>query len=429
LFLPKSAAAEKSIVKTNDYEVYTDGRVGGFLSYTHGDGRPPPAATPDGMVLHDVPGGGVDAATERQVIPNTNPPQLTQGTIDNFRIRSGFIGNTLGVGVRTPIDENTTITGYVQLWTFVEGNGRRKAAAIYPDARQGYLKVQGLWGSLIVGRTRALFSRGATDINVLYAHRYGVGFPGQTGVDNVGPTLGHIGYGVLGSGFAAQISYATPVLAGLQLTAGIFDPVNLQGAWTRTKYPRPEAELTFEQAIGSMGKVILFGNGAWQKLYKEDSSVSDYAGGFGYGGRIEIGPVHLGGAGHYGRGLGLNYALEPSDATLDPNGVLRKFDGYYIQSQVVVGPVDLSAGWGITRVFLNPEDSIEFCGSDPCPPGMRGNIPHSYVKSQMGISAGVVWHVTPALHYDFDYFRADDRWWLGEKQVVNFFNTGLTYTW
>ncbi len=431
LLLPKSAVAEKSIVKTNDYEVYTDGRVGGFLSYTRGDGLPRAFSTPDGMILHDVAGGGVEGAAERQVVPGTTPAQLTQGTIENFRIRSGFIGNTLGLGVRTPIDETTTITGYIQIWTYIEGTGRRKAVPVYPDARQGYLKVQGLWGSVLVGRARALFSRGATDIDAMYAHRYGVGFPGQTGVDNTGPTLGHIGYGVLGSGFAGTIQYATPVLVGLQLTAGLFDPVNLQGAWTRTKYPRPEAELTFDQAIGTSGKVVLFGNGAWQKLYREDSPQSDYAGGFGYGGRFEIGPVHLGAAGHYGRGLGLNYALEPSDATLDANGTLRKFDGYYVQSQVVLGTVDLSAGWGMTRVFLNPEDNIPLCGGNPCTgaPGEMPSIPHSVVKSQTGISAGVVWHITPALHYDFDYFRAQVRWFLGEKQNVNFFNTGLTYTW
>jgi hypothetical protein len=121
-----------------------------------------------------------------------------------------------------------------------------------------------------------------------------------------------------------------------------------------------------------------------------------------------------------GTGLGLNYALEASDATLDAVGNLRKFDGYYVQSQVVLGQVDLSAGWGITRVFLGPEDSAK---------DVNGNIPHSVVKSQMGISGVVVYHLKPWLHLDLDYFRANFSWFLGEKQVVHTLNGGMTFTW
>src|SRR5205814_396303 len=157
-------------------------------------------------------------------------------------------------------------------------------------------------------------------------------------------------------------------------------------------------------------KVVLFGNAAYQKLYKRDVTDSTEASGFGYGARVEVGPVHLGFAGHRGRGLGLNYALEASDATLDPENGLRKFDGYYVQSQFVLGDVGLSAGWGITRVFLNPVDLQT---------DANGNIPHSVVKSQMGISAGAVYHVKPWLHLDVDGFRAQFAWFQDEKQVVN----------
>jgi hypothetical protein len=350
---------------------------------------------------------------------------LTQGTIERWRVRSGFIGNTLGIGLRGQVDEHTKIAGYIQIWAFIESESQRKNRPNPADLRQGYLKIEGPWGSVLGGRTRTLFSRGATDINVLYAHRYGVGYPGN--VDSNGPTLGHIGFGVLGSGFAAGFIYATPPAAGLQLSLGVFDPIALQGAWTRTKLPRGETELTFEQPIGDSGKVVLFGNAAYQKLYKQDSSEDTEAWGFGYGARVELGPVHLGVAGHKGTGLGLNYALEASDATLDYAGNLRKFDGYYVQSQFVLGEVDLSAGWGITRVFLGPLDSNL---------DMNGNIPHSVVKSQMGISGGIVYHMKPWLHLDLDYFRADFRWFgdpdrnlPGEKQAVNIFNGGMTFTW
>jgi hypothetical protein len=51
------------------------------------------------------------------------------------------------------------------------------------------------------------------------------------------------------------------------------------------------------------------------------------------------------------------------------------------------------------------------------------------IKYQLGLSAAVVYHLSDNLHFDFDYFRASFAWQLGEKQNVNFFNSGLTATW
>jgi hypothetical protein len=415
--LPKSAHAEKTLLKSDDWEVYTDGRVGAFVSYTHGDGLPRPSFDANGNQTHDVAGGGLDAIANRQSIGANG--QQTQGVIDRWRVHTGFIGNTLGLGVRGKLDSLNTVTGYTQMWSYIESQQQRKGSPNPPDVRQAYVKVEGPWGSVLGGRSRTLFSRGATDIDVMYAHRYAVGYPGS-GVDTNGPTSGQIGFGVLGSGFASGFVYATPTAGGMQLSLGVFDPIALQGAWDRTKLPRGEGELTFEQPLGAIGKIVLFGNGAYQQLYKRDDPASTHAAGFGYGGRLEVGPVHLGVAGHYGKGLGLNYALEPSDATVDFSGALRKFDGYYIQSQVVLGPVDVSAGWGITRVFLDPNDSIV---------DANGNIPHSVVKNQMGTNAGVVYHLKPWMHLDLDYFRADFAWFLGEKQTVHTFSGGVTFTW
>ncbi len=42
----------------------------------------------------------------------------------------------------------------------------------------------------------------------------------------------------------------------------------------------------------------------------------------------------------------------------------------------------------------------------------------SVLKNQMGISAGVVYHYRPYLHFDLDGMRAEANWWLGEQQVL-----------
>jgi hypothetical protein len=437
------AHAEKILLKDGDWEVYTDGRVGGFVSYVHGDGFPNPQnVIPAGggaaVPLHAIKGGGWVLPSENQLLndPSQGPNAINQGTVDMMRVRSGYVSNILGFGLRDQISPNLKVSGYMQFWAYIESINRQKNQPNYPDVRQGYAQLEGpSWGSVTIGRTRTLFSRGATDIDTMYAHRWGVGFPNA--VDSNGPTLGQIGFGVLGSGFASGLIYGTPTLAGFHINAGIFDPIALTGVgvWNRTKFARPEGEATFEHAFGTLVKLNLFLNGAYQKVYKAGycpppsttgQNCDATASGFGYGARLEIGFVHLGFAGHRGKGLGLTYALEQSDAAQDLSGNLRKFDGYYGQSQFVFGPFDVFAGYGITRVFLNGVDKVT--GPDPRDPSKQV-YQVSVIKNQIGINGGVVYNMTPNVHFDLDYFRAEANWYLGENQVLNCFNGGVTFSW
>jgi hypothetical protein len=344
-----------------------------------------------------------------------------------MRIRSGFLGNQLGFGVRGQLTPWTTVTAYVQMWGYIESEDRNKSNPNYPDMRQGYAKLEGLWGSFTAGRTRTLFSRGATDINVLYAHKWGVGgFGVPNGIEKKGPTMGMVGFGVMGSGFGAGMIYGTPVLSGFQLNVGIFDPATLGGiGWNGTKYVRPEAEATFERKFGETGKVVLFVDGVYQKLYKPGqctvspdnpcSPLEEAVLGIGYGGRFEAGPFHLGGSGFYGKGLGTSYALENSYAANDTLGNLRWSDGYYVQGQVVLRKFDLFAGWGIVRMFLTKLD--------------QDTDDLSVLKHQMGVNAGIVYNVSPSLHVDLEYFRSEAKWFLGESQVLHSGAAGMVFNW
>jgi hypothetical protein len=395
-----------------------------------------------------------------QIDPNQTPGATVydQGKIDTWRMRSGFIGNLLGFGVRGQLTPYTKIVTYIQIWSFIENEGRAKSTRSIPDVRQGWAKLEGPWGSFTAGRVRGLFSRGASDINVLYAHRWGVGWPGSIG--NVGPTQGMVGFGVLGSGFSSALVYGTPVVGGLKLDIGAYDPAVLPafGAWNRTKYPRPEAELTFERGFGNgFGKVVLFANGAYQKVYKDGACTPVVDGdtivgtttipgtntfidceatvvGAGYGGRLELGVFHLGLAGHYGQGIGLNYALQADQAAQDFAGHMRRIAGWYAQTQVVLGKFDLFAGWGLAQIFLTDYD-IKHRRLDPRDPtGQALAEEWSVPKFQMGINGGVVFNPTPFVHFDVDVFRAQAQWYgangfAAEKQVVWAYNGGMTVNW
>jgi len=225
----------------------------------------------------------------------------------------------------------------------------------------------------------------------------------------------------------------TPNVGGFQLSVAYFDPGTFLGEyWTRAKWGRPEAELTFDAQFSDRGRIHLFVNGAYQKVYNpnDDASATVYGGGA--GARLELGPVHLGVAGHHGQGVGTSYFMASDETVVDFSSTqtykgskqLRTFDGAYVQSQFVLGDLDLNLGWGITRVYqLTADIDRQYFDADTMQPGK------SVLKSQMGVSAVIVYHFTEYLHGALDYFRADSRWWQGESQLVNSFNAGLTVTW
>jgi hypothetical protein len=420
----RGARAEVVLVKTDSgLEFFTEGRVGGFFEGVTGKTLPT-SFDQNGNPLPTIGDGGVSIAGLNPPLPNGG---IGQGDIKATRIRSGFLGNILAFGLREKVTDRVTVTGYFSIWADIESENERKYEAIYPDIREGYLRVNGPAGSLLVGRSTTLYSRGATEIDFLYGHRYGVGNP--AGFTTQGPSGGQVGYGLLANGFGAGIAYATPSLHGLMLTVGYYDPNRFVGYyWDRTVLGRPEGEATYDAALGDIGKIHLFFNGAFQKVYDVNSDRSASVWGVGAGGRLEISVFHLGVAAHSGQGLGLNYAFDGSNAVVDVADIgnghskqLRKFDGLYGQAQVVLGHCDLGAGAGITRVHEVSGDIVD----DP----VSGMVNESVLKDQIGINASVVYHLSEALHFDIDYFRASATWWLGQTQVVNTFNSGMTLTW
>jgi hypothetical protein len=241
--------------------------------------------------------------------------------------------------------------------------------------------------------------------------------------------------------------YATPSLAGLQLRVGAFDANNIVGTQLleRTRWPRVESEITYENHF-PLGMFKLFGNGAYQLVYDYQGTprhTSVY--GVGYGGRVELGPVHLGIAGHYGKGIGITYSLEPhqslyftEQAQADPtkNVQMRPVDGYYVQLQVApVKTFDAQVGAGITRVHQLDVDKVAWTDPD-MGAFATPSVGYVTIKQQMGIGAGVTYHATEYLHLTLEYFRSMFQWYKpvpatvdtkNPEQTFNTVSTGVTY--
>jgi hypothetical protein len=293
--------------------------------------------------------------------------------------------------------------------------------------QEWYLKLEGPWGSVVGGRALDLFSRGASQSDYMYLHGYGLGFPGNSEANPNSSAAGLIGFGVMAAFYSAGITYATPNQFPLQNTIGVYDPTPLPGGYEATRYPRFEDELTFDLTMQKL-RVHLFANGEFQNVYKSGSNDHANSYGVGYGARVEVGNLHMGVAGHWGKGLGLAFALEPDDVSVNPYTYeLRTFDGYSGIAQYVAGRLDINGGFGISRVFLLPSDSG----------GPSATV--SVLKYQMAFAGALVYHARPYLHFDLDYLRMQAAWFgapavlaMGfpaEHQNVNFINAGVTVTW
>jgi len=413
LLITRPAAAEVTLVKSDPWEVYTGGRVNAFYGWAFGDGKP------EGQLR----GGGVDTTTDKipKIDPATGlPDPMDPGTVSKMRFHSGFVPNVLSMGVRRKLGADTTLKAQFSIWGTLETAGQRKFMAVTADFREGFFEAQGPWGTFTAGRFGSLFSRGITETNYLYLHAYGVGFWGGGGTYNPGPTAGLIGFGVLANSFSPGMMYTTPNMGGFSAALGIFDPVNMPGSWESTRTPRPEAELMYDIGSGNDPfKLHVYVNGAVQKVYNlgqtKDFTIRGIAGGF----RAEFGGLHIGAGGHHGKGLGLYYALEGSEAdTLGGGEPFRTADGFSVFAQYSLPQIDLNAGFGQSRIHLLPQDSLP------------ANAMVHPIKTQTGIAAAVVYHVNESLHIDLDFLRGMFSWYTGGgEQNINYLNAGVTLTW
>ena len=393
------ARAEIPVAKLKEWDLSLDGRVNTFFSYSFG--QPQPLSVPTWQGIED-------RGTDR---------------IAMTRIRSGFISNVLGLTLRRPLNDSTTLTLRFATWV---GISQARAKSNNPvdtptlDAREVYLRVDGPWGGALAGRNMALFSRGAITLDYDIEHGFGLGHPCALRTVQ-GAACGHAGHGLFFPGYNAGVVYNTPELVGLQLSIGAYDPaVNSERTYERTPYPRFEGEATWHW----QKYVRAFVGALWQR-FGENSVAAQYAdsSGINYGGGLELGPVQLGFTGYFGQGLGFYTPLENSPLFSDDAGVVRRSRGYVGMAALKLGNTKLAGGYGASML-----DKTE---NEPAGPFPSQTIP----KRQLGASVGLYETFAP-LVLALEYFRGRYDWYLvtdanggpplDNSQVVNFINAGVT---
>jgi Gram-negative porin len=451
-----SAKAEIFLVKKekpNDWEVSTNGRVDAYLNWIGGEtintGNSGNLVNPT-IVCDPMGQNCAPVSLDRYIlvgpqIPirgNPTPSGALGSTTDDksvntFRIRGGFASTILAFNIYKQVLPDVKLTIKLALWAGIQNGLNSQGFRQFNDSasvdfREQYMDLSGSWGSVWGGRRIGLYNRGGMKMDWFLIHQHGVGHPCD--VDSTASaTCGNTGVGSMFPARHAQLGYATPELAGFQLSAAALDPAMIDQFWNRTIAPRAEAELVFHKVMEDrpVGKdeVNVWANGLWQMIGRTgeqtpnpmvgdpgipaDASRTVWGVGGGAWGRL-VG-FGIGATGWYGKGLGTAWAL--GNTAIDNIGQLRVHYGYLAAANYRFGNMELAASYGSTNVKDTNWDE------SPTNP-----LKLSVIKEVRGIGGKIAYHMEPVV-FSIDGMALKYTWHRGEKQNANVISAGMLAEW
>ncbi len=150
-------------------------------------------------------------------------PEGPSGDVEEetYRVLTGFNPSKFEFLVSAPEYNGINVSAYFQVASSING-GKNRRTGEQIEVRGADIAIGTPYGTINFGRSFAIFSSSAI-LNDTSSMR-GVGYL-CVGPDGSGPNCGHIGTGYTWTDWTAGLRYTSPRLAGLQLRAGAFDPV------------------------------------------------------------------------------------------------------------------------------------------------------------------------------------------------------------
>lgn len=405
LTFSSQARADVVFFEKDNWAVYTRGLVAAHYQYSTGDGDP----SGGGKVLVGgkiLPGEAVDPADKKLKLS---------------RIRSGFIGTQLGVGVRRKISDNVNVDSLVAINLADVSSNRNQEINKSVDVREAWAAVNTPAGTFKFGRMFMIFGSGSAPV-VLIAHKWGVGHPCFTNFPTI--ACASVGAGSLYAGFDAQLRYETPRFAGLQFQVAASDPWIGPG-YAISNLPRFDAELNFDKKFGETGRVRVFAQGVTQTVKRRNTGSPDLTNGTVLGGMgtavFEIAGLALGGGGFQCKGCGTRQVFEVGIDSANPlaynntNFDLRTSRGFFGNLGYTLFGYTLAGGGG--AAFVRPS-SADVAANSPV------SVLHSSTEFHVTFSKQI-----DALALEAEFMKWKNTWHFGEKQDLIFTGVGANFAW
>jgi predicted porin len=426
---PSSARADVVFYEKDGWGVYTRGLIASHYQLASGD--------PDPATSHGVLVGGKlmttsvdDACNSMEPAPTPTNPAMTRckASLSLSRIRSGFIGTQLGVGVRRTITPDVKVDSLVAINLADVSSSRNQEINKGVDVREAWASLSGSFGAFKFGRHFLIFGSGSAPV-VLISHKYSLGHP--CFVDFTTIACGPVGAGPIYADFDAQLRYETPRFVGLQFQVAASDPWVGPG-FDITPLPRFDAELNFDQSFGEGIRARVFLEGTYQQLKRRASGPTNalkeatLMGGFGSA-IVDIMGFAIGGGGWQCKGCGTRQVAELGIDTANPlffdNQAfdLRTSRGFFGNAGYTIAGFTLAAGGGAAYVQPTTADAPELMG---LPQSTLVSVLHS--STEFHVTAAYQWD---AVAFGIEYMRWANKWHYGEKQDVNFAGGGANFIW
>jgi hypothetical protein len=423
---PSSARADVQFFEKDGWGVYTRGLIASHYQLAIGD--------PDPTTSHGVLVGGkiltpsvTDGCGEMTPNPMPGQPPICKPTLTVSRIRSGFIGTQLGVGVRRQITPEVKVDSLVAINLADISSNRNQEINKSVDVREAWAHVHTPVGSFKFGRQFMIFGSGSAPV-VLISHKFAVGNP--CFIDYPTIACASVGAGPMYAGFDAQLRYETPRFVGLQFQTAVSDPW-VGPDFQITPYPRVDAELNFDQTFAEGVRARLFLQGVFQEVRRRNPPPANelkkgqVVGGFASA-VFDVAGFAIGGGGWQCKGCGTRQVFEVGVDRANPLAFDKLFDlrtgrGFFGNAGYTIVGFTVAAGAGAAFVKPTNNDAPELVGGTP---SSSVSVLHSSTE----------FHVTLAYQWDSlvvsaEYMRWANKWHYGEKQDVNYGGAGANFVW
>ena len=430
LFSAPKARADVTFYDKDGWAVYTRGAIASHFQYAFGDGDP---NTTHGVLVGGkiLPGGATDPRGEctTTVVAGAST-ETCKPTLSLSRVRSGFIGTQLGIGVKRKISERVDVDSLVSINLADISSNRNQEANKSVDVREAWAAVHTPVGTFKMGRMFEIFGSGSAPV-VLISHQFGVGNPCFVNAPTI--ACASVGAGPLYAGFDAQLRYETPRFAGLQFQVAASDPWVGPG-YLMTPMPRFDAELNYDQNFTETMRLRLFAEGVFQEVERRDNmelQKGTVLGGMGTA-VLNVAGLAVGGGGWQCSGCGTRTVFEIGDAAnplaYDSEYTLRTARGFFGNAGYTIQGFTIAAGGGMAFVKPTTVDAPELV-VDPTT-GQLGaqNTSISILNSSMAYHATLTKKID-AVILTAEYMHWKNKWHYGETQDQTYTGIGANFTW
>ena len=270
---------------------------------------------------------------------------------DQSRVKMGFLPNYLGFNVGQKVGD-LKLGGRTSFWVSINDSDDNGTSTDI-DVRQFYGTVEGDWGEVLIGKDFGLFGRSNIFVDEMLTG-YGQVSDTLGLVDGGGVSFGHIGSGYPYAFPNAQITYRSPLMAGVRIAVGVFDPSDTTSrvdglGKAYQENPKFETEVTYQIEVGKT-QIYSWVNGTYQRSSNTNhsptiDSTKLSSKGVGYGIRIKHGGLALMGSGFNAQGIHGLFTNNPGKSNL------QDIDsrGYLVQASYQFGMNRLAISHGETR--------------------------------------------------------------------------------